>query len=145
MCFQWAEEWQLCTGRCDYWHITQSEAAAAAAAASLYFCEWNASCSGRVLIQRMYNKRQVLRQAARISPHFPKTCSLPADSECRLVVCLTQIFNPTPPAICPTETCWCVLVPLRVGTWRNLTGLCYGWALLLYSVNRHNCWSFPGV
>lgn len=26
MCFQWAEEWQLCTGRCDYWHITQSRA-----------------------------------------------------------------------------------------------------------------------
>lgn len=26
MCFQWAEEWQQCTGRCDYWHITQSRA-----------------------------------------------------------------------------------------------------------------------
>lgn len=81
-----------------------------------------------------------------INSLYLKTCSLPDDSECRfntlfdgLIWYLTQIFTLTPPETCLTETCWWVLVPLYVGRRRNLTGLCYGWTVLLYYVNRHNC------
>lgn len=78
---------------------------------------------------------------------FPTARSLPADAErCSgtslfegLSWYLTQIFNVTLSEICSPETSPWVLATLCVGRRRNVTGLCYGWIVLLYIVNRNNC------
>lgn len=61
MCFQWAEEWQLCTGRCDYWHITQSRADRKdrVVLLQLLWLSWmeHFFCSGREFWQRTASKK----------------------------------------------------------------------------------------